>query len=477
MMLHLEKTAAFAAIFCLVTVSTLRAEQKTPARLANVPQADQQKPVDPLDAQIDMAIELTSRRQLTAGVHTPWQIMHGVLALRHDFRLKKSHDSQPDETIKAIDWMGSGAMHDGLTLFERTQFGGQARPFTVPYAFEGHVNQFFGLFTMSDLPTDHKFKAGPDEVSIADMIENAKMEVAEGPEITWTLWALSHYLPTDAEWRNKLGEVWSIERLVRMQTRQSVISAPCGGTHGLFALAYSRNKHLVSGGKLRGVWLESDQKLQRFIEEARVLQNRDGSFSTEYFRGRGQSDEFNKRIAHSGHMLEWLMMALPQSRLKEQWVRYGLSRLANDLIENRKTAAECGPLYHSLHALILYRLRTRPELYGPGQPTLMVKADKQAKADATSTAETKAVEKKADKKTVKADKQQPVDSAEKVAEEKPEPAVIVTPVAAESDGTEKAEKAEATTEEPAVKAEEPKVEKKEQKTESAEKAPAVEAAE
>ena len=153
----------------------------------------------------------------------------------------------------------------------------------------------------------------------------------QGPEITWTLWALSHYLDTNAQWHNRHGEPWSIERMVQIQTRESVISAPCGGTHGLFALSYARNKHLATGGTIRGVWMEADQKIQRFIEEGRVLQNSDGSFSTEYFRGRGFSNDFNDRIAHSGHMLEWLMMALPQSRLKEPWVRKGLDRLADRL--------------------------------------------------------------------------------------------------------------------------------------------------
>ncbi|QDU43326.1 hypothetical protein Mal52_17980 [Symmachiella dynata] len=431
MMLHLGKRFAVAALMCVISADALRAEEKTTDTKPEAKVAKTAVVVDPLNVQIDKAIETTSKRQLTAGVHTPWQIMHGVLALRHDFHLKKSRDSKTTETIKAIDWMGSGALHDGLTLFERTQFGGRARPFTKPYAFEGHANQFFGIFVMSDLPNDFAFKAGPNEVSIDDMIENAKMEVKVGPEITWTLWALSHYLDTNAQWRNRYGEAWSIERMVQIQTRESVISAPCGGTHGLFALAYARNKHLATGGKIRGVWMEADQKIQRFIEEGRVLQNRDGSFSTEYFRGRGFSNEFNDRIAHSGHMLEWLMMALPQSRLKEPWVRNGLSRLANDLVENRKTAAECGPLYHALHSLILYRLRTRSQEYGPDKPTLLVKMEKktdesQKPADEEKTAAKPTEEKAADKKSAEAKSDKPAAPATEVSESK------VTPVAAEA---------------------------------------------
>ncbi len=413
------------ALFCLMPWYSTQADEKSSTTKPAAKSAEAARPADPLDVEIDKAIAATSLRKLTAGVHTPWQIMHGILALRHDFMLKKGRDSKAGETIKAIDWMGSGAKHDGLTLFERTQFGGRARPYTRPYAFEGHPNQFFGIFVMSDLEKNFKFKAGNDEVSIADMIENAKMDVTQGPEVTWTLWALSHYLPTDAQWHNRYGQPWSIERMVRIQTQESVISAPCGGTHGLFALAYARNKHLAEGKSLRGVWLEADQKIKRFIEEARVLQNSDGSFSTEYFRGRGFSNEFNKRIAHSGHMLEWLMMGLPQSRLKEKWVRKGLDRLSKDLVENRKKAAECGPLYHSLHALILYRLRTRPQLYGPGKPTLLVKAEpKPASSDKPADKAAKAETPKAPAQEKQAE--QPKKQPEKVAD------AAVTPVAAET---------------------------------------------
>ncbi len=442
-MLHLGKRFTTVALLCLVSLNSLRAEEKASTTKPSEKTPPAEPAADPLDVQIDKAIGITSRRKLTAGVHTPWQIMHGILALRHDFLLKKSRDSKADETVKAIDWMGSGAKHDNLTLFERTQFGGRARPYTRPYAFEGHPNQFFGIFVMSDLDKDYKFKAGDNEVSIADMVENAKMDVTQGPEVTWTLWALSHYLPTDSQWHNRYGQPWSIERMVQIQTQESVISAPCGGTHGLFALAYARNKHLAEGKQLRGVWMEADQKIKRFTEEARVLQNQDGSFSTEYFRGRGFSNDFNKRIAHSGHMLEWLMMALPQSRLKDPWVRKGLDRLATDLVENRKEAAECGPLYHALHALILYRLRTRPTEYGPSQPTLLVKAEPKTEEKAAASAE---------KQNAKKPEENPAaQQAEKTAKPTKAAKPKVTPVAAEVTEEKSPKTAEKPADQPAAK--------------------------
>jgi hypothetical protein len=135
------------------------------------------------------------------------------------------------------------------------------------------------------------------------------------------------------------------------------VGAPCGGTHGLYALAYARNAYLHKYHNLRGVWFEADQKIKHYIEVARSLQNFDGSFSTEYFKGPGHSRDFNERIKASGHMLEWLMMALPYDRLSEPWVRRAIASVATDLVHNSSRPAECGPLYHALHALVLYRDR------------------------------------------------------------------------------------------------------------------------
>jgi hypothetical protein len=228
------------------------------------------------------------------------------------------------------------------------------------YWFEGHPTQFMGYLTMCRLPTTHQFKTADGEiVTVQDIINNAKMEVTRAPdvEMTWTLWALAHYLEPTAQWVNKHGEPWSMEELVRTELRNTIYDAPCGGTHSLFAISYARNAHLQTRQPLRGVWLEADQKIQRFIAEARALQNSDGSFSKHYFKGRDLSNDFNTRIMGSGHMLEWLMVALPQSRLSEPWIQNGIRGLAQDLIANRHLNAECGPLYHAIDALQIYRER------------------------------------------------------------------------------------------------------------------------
>jgi hypothetical protein len=311
---------------------------------------------------IERAIRVTGQRKLTAGVHTPWQVVHGILAQRWDLSMVKKDN--PKEEVSGIEWITSGVYFDGMPLWEATPYGGRGHPFTRPYAFEGHPTQFMGYMTMANIPLEYEVKTPTKIVTIKDIVNDAKMQVHAGVEITWTLWTLAHYEEPDAQWFNAAGEPWSIERLVKMQVDEEVTAGACGGCHGLFALAYARNMYLstLPRGKrqLRGVWFEADQKIKRYIAEAKALQNADGSFSTNHFRGPGYSNDFPTRITTSGHQLEWLMIALPDHRLKEEWFRRGIANVARDLYDNRHVASDCGPLYHGMHALVVYRQRTVP---------------------------------------------------------------------------------------------------------------------
>lgn len=358
---------------------------------------------DELQQHIDKAIDATLKRRLTAGVHTPWQVVHGILALRWDFKLLTG---KGNEEIGAIEWIMGGQQFDGMPLWEETPYGGRGHPFTRPYAFEGHPTQFMGYMSMADIPLGYEIKTPTKVITIRDILNDSKMQVREGPEITWTLWALSHYEEPDAQWFNSAGEPWSIERLMRLQVDEVVTNAACGGTHGMFALSYARNMYISTGKPLRGVWAEADQKIKRYVMEAQALQNPDGSFSANHFKGPGYSSDFPVRIATSGHQLEWLMIALPQSKLKEEWFRRAITNIANDLIENRHVASDCGPLFHAVHALVVYRQRTVPGYRFPECNSPLKLADRGKKSEpqkvpATAKAETNTATPKADPLTAR----------------------------------------------------------------------------
>ncbi len=316
---------------------------------------------------VDRAIAQNSRRFLdvtpgSSQQNSPWQIMHGVLAYRNDFQLKINEPTGPRK-ISAIQYISNEATYRNEHWFEATPYGGRAHPFNVPYWFEGHVNQFLAILTMSNLPLNHEFKvAGGKVVTMADMVRHAQRTTSGNVEVSWTLWFLTHYLDPDSEWQNMHGQKWSLARLAEIQTADGVLDSPCGGTHGLFALAYARNSYLQKHGELRGPWLAAHQKVEQYIQHARNVQNQDGSFSTKFYRQREFSFDFAERIRASGHMLEWLMMGLPTSRLQEPWVQNAVRSLATDLTTTVNQTIDPGPLYHACHALVLYRQRTRPNV-------------------------------------------------------------------------------------------------------------------
>ena len=326
------------------------------------PEKPAPEPRDPLLTLVDQAIEVTTQRKLRLGVNSPWQIVHGVVALRWDMRIETADGKG---SVSAIEWLMGGNKFEGQSLWLATQWGGRGHPYTRPYAHEGHPTQFLGYMTMANIPLDYEVQTDTKLVTVRDIINDAKMQVRQGPEITWTLWALAHYEEPDAQWYNSAGEAWSIERLVKMQVDEQVIRGACGGCHGLFALCYARNIYLTQGHQLRGVWVEADNKIRTHVEYSRRMQNRDGSFSSNFYKGPGFSSDFSTRLNTTGHQLEWIMVALPQSRLKEQWVRNAVECLARDLIINAKNPSDTGPMYHSLHSLILYRQRLDPNYLIP----------------------------------------------------------------------------------------------------------------
>jgi len=214
------------------------------------------------------------------------------------------------------------------------------------------------------------------------------MAVNANEEISWTLWFLTHYLEPDATWVNAQGQRWGMETLVRLQVDDEITTAPCGGSHGLFALSYARNSYLQKHGKLTGSWVLADLKIQKALEAVRTMQNKDGSFSSKFLREPGFSQDASDRLRSSGHTLEWMMMAVRQPQLSEQWLRAGVYSVANDLIRFSNQAIDPGVLFHSLHSLILYRERiAAPRSLSPAEAKPLL-ADATPKAGSGAPAAT-----------------------------------------------------------------------------------------
>jgi beta-lactamase regulating signal transducer with metallopeptidase domain len=313
---------------------------------------------DVLLEQVERAIEITGKRTLTANAHSPWQIFHCILAMRQNAVLRLGN-----ERVNAIQWISTAEpQFDKQPWMLSTPDGAAFHPYTRVYAFEGHPGQFVALLSQSNLPREHELHVQGKVVTLDDFVNHLMKTVNTREEMTWVLWALQHYLESDAEWVNGMGDRWSIERLVQIESNAPIVGAPCGGSERLFALTRARNKYLLTGNPLRGVWWQADQKIRLHIQMARALQNTDGSFSSEWYRGPGHTTDVNRRFSTTGHTMEFLAIALPQEELNEPWFQKAVDMLSEELILHRDTKIDCAPLFQSLHALILYRERIREHL-------------------------------------------------------------------------------------------------------------------
>ncbi|HLQ43338.1 MAG TPA: hypothetical protein VK137_01305, partial [Planctomycetaceae bacterium] len=82
---------------------------QTPVRPAPVVATE---PADPLLQLVNEAIDVSGRRFLTpdgALPHTPWQIIHGLLAYRQEYQLKMSDGRK----VNGLEWLSSGVTYHG----------------------------------------------------------------------------------------------------------------------------------------------------------------------------------------------------------------------------------------------------------------------------------------------------------------------------------------------------------------------------
>jgi hypothetical protein len=184
-----------------------------------------------------------------------------------------------------------------------------------------------------------------------------RARVNSNQELSWAVILVAQYKGLDAAWTNAEGEKLCLEDLVRYETDASVEKAPCGGTHRLFGLTWVYHLHRQHGGKAEGVWKDVADKTVKYRDLARKYQNPDGSFSSNHFREPGSSSDPQVRISTSGHMLEWLALALSEDELKQKWVRDAAGAVAGMILELQDQPIDGGALYHAIHGLQIYYAR------------------------------------------------------------------------------------------------------------------------
>lgn len=316
--------------------------------------APKTKRFERLRASIAQTLGLYQARPLNTAQHTPWEVMHGFIAFGIPTQVRVGGPA--GDLVSAIGWSNMGGRCRGQVMLAAA---GDRVVALKGVGVQGHSAQYLAILAQCRVAANSPLTVGGKAFTVADLIEEEKLSCKPKTELTFALISLAHYLPTDATWTSRDGEKWSLPRLVEEEIVQPIRGAPCGGTHRLYGLAYGCQRRLRATGQLDGAYLRADKYVRDYQNFALTkLQNRDGSFSTEWFKyPADREDDIDRKIQTTGHILEWLVSSLDQDRLYEPRVVAAAEYLCSALASQPSREWKIGPLGHALHALNIYQER------------------------------------------------------------------------------------------------------------------------
>ena len=319
--------------------------------------------------QIDDVLQWTfHNRRLSVGSSSndqaAWQIIHGALAYKQEFLV---NDGARD--ISAVEYILAGGKMKGLDLRrgdlldEATKRYGIATVVSEDKMGQGHVDQWLGYLSDCHLPLDEPIIVEGEKHTIADYIDQAKLDVHKNPtqEYSWTLMALTAYYPTDYTWKASDGSEWSIAKLVEIELGHNLDASACGGTHRMTGLTMAFNRHVAAGKPVEGTWKKLQERIRECIDKAHQYQNPDGSLSSNYFARPGKSADLAVCMGSAGHVLEFLTTAMDKDELQQPWIKQATLDMCKLFRKTKPVDVECGALFHAAHGLVLYR----EKMFGP----------------------------------------------------------------------------------------------------------------
>jgi len=336
-----------------VTTAAVAAPPRiTPAGTAAPPPATQR--IARLQTRIAQTLATYQRRPLNTATHTPWEVMHGFIAFGIPTKVRVGGPG--GDLVNSIGWMNMGGRCRGQVMLGTD---GDRLVAMRGVGVQGHAAQYLAILAQCRVALNSPITLHSRAFTVADLVAEEQAACRAGTELTFALIGLAHYLPTDSEWTARDGGTWSLERLVAEEIEQPIRGAPCGGTHRLFGLAYACQRRLRATGALDGHYRRADQFVRDYQDFALTkLQNRDGSFSTEWFKyPADREDDVDRKVQTTGHILEWLVGSLDQQRLYEPRVLAAAEFLSTSLLREPSRDWKIGPLGHALHALTIYQER------------------------------------------------------------------------------------------------------------------------
>lgn len=330
------------------STATTQPAQPVPAEIAPPPPLTRQ--LLALRSRVRGVLKGYYRKMLNSADNDPWEVMHAMLAYGVNSRVRQGGPN--GNPITSVGWMCFNKPCKGQAMLFVNPEGELRAKYGV--GLQGHLGQLLAMLAQCRVSADYPIQVGKDKFTIRDLIEAEKKTCYPKSELTFKLLALQYYIDLNDKWMNDQGLDWDFPRLLSEEMAQPVRTAACGGTHRLSALSLTVKTRIRRGEPVDGEYAEAADFVKKYQQYAFRLQNRDGSLSTQWFKGAGDEDDDDRRIKTTGHILEWLCYSLSDEELRDQRTIRAVSYLANLMYSNYDHEWEIGPRSHALHALLLY---------------------------------------------------------------------------------------------------------------------------
>ena len=97
----------------------------------------------------------------------------------------------------------------------------------IGYGYQERPGEFLATLALSGVPADYPVRVGKTFRKVADLVEAEKLACRSGGDQSLRLIGLSYYVD-EPEWKNDLGETWSLERMIEEEIAAAGRDGPRG---------------------------------------------------------------------------------------------------------------------------------------------------------------------------------------------------------------------------------------------------------
>jgi hypothetical protein len=307
---------------------------------------------EPLRDLIARSLTVARACELTTS-NSPWQLAHGIQAFGRDFSLR---ELETGHRLNAVDYLldevhyRNRVVPEPIIVLETGKL--RVRSEGQPMRLQDHPGQLLFILSQAGVPANQPITlASGERFSVRDLVESEADSTDHAEDLSWLAPALYHYLYLLPS--NHSGQ-FHVEPLMRRMCHAGVNWDVCYGNHSLFALAYLVRQRRERNLPIVGVWRGSDHLLQKHVDLARRFQNADGSFAPCWSYSQSAGESLENLVDVSGHVLAWLVHAVPADRLQSPWLVRAVRFLANALPEAARLGLSYKAISHGAHGMRLY---------------------------------------------------------------------------------------------------------------------------